>query len=248
MTNKESGHPPSAKDDKVLGWRWWLEGDVMALLERVSTLVRANLNDLLSKAEDPAKLGKQLVLDMENQLMQVKTQVAIAIADQHLLKKKRAEQEELEATWSRKAEAAVAKGQDEMARSALERAISHRKMAAGFGQQYDDQAAEAETLRAAYGRLERKLVETRGRVELLVAQHRRNVAAKRAGVALTSGEGTAMRMGRISAAVADAGVDAGVARAMAEVDSLDDRFEALERNDEVEALLLELKERQLRLG
>ncbi|MBB5058159.1 phage shock protein A [Granulicella aggregans] len=223
----------------------------MALLERVSTLMRANLNDLLSKAEDPAKLGKQLVLDMENQLMQVKTQVAIAIADQHLLKKKRAEQEELEATWSRKAEAAVAKGQDEMARAALERAISYRKMAVGFGQQYDDQAAEAETLRAAYGRLERKLVETRGRVELLVAQHRRNVAAKRAGVALGGGSHATARLGRISAAVAEAGVEAGVARAMVEVEgmeSLDDRFEGMERNDEVEALLLELKERQLRLG
>jgi phage shock protein A len=222
----------------------------MALLERVSTLMRANLNDLLSKAEDPAKLGKQLVLDMENQLMQVKTQVAIAIADQHLLKKKRTEQEELEATWSRKAEAAVAKGQDEMARGALERAISHRKMAAGFGQQHDDQLAEAETLRSAYGRLERKLVETRGRVELLVVQHRRNVAAKRAGVALTGGAEPGVRLGRISAAVAEGGADVGVARAMLEVDSaetLDERFEAMERNEEVEVLLLELKERQLRL-
>ena len=220
----------------------------MALLERVSTLVRANLNELLSKAEDPATLGKQLVLDMENQLMQVKTQVAIAIADQHQLKKRREEQEELEATWSRKAEMAVAKGQDEMARGALERALSHRKMAAGFGQQYVDQAAEAETLRAAYGRLERKLVETRGRVELLTAQHRRNVAAKRAGVALTSGAGSAARLGRVSAAVAESGVDAGVARAMVEVEGIEERFEAMERNDEVEVLLLELKERQLRLG
>ena len=50
----------------------------MALLERVSTLLRANLNDLIDKAEDPQKLLRQLVLDMENQLMQVKTQVAIA--------------------------------------------------------------------------------------------------------------------------------------------------------------------------
>jgi phage shock protein A len=224
-----------------------VEEVVMALLERVSTLVRANLNDLLSRAEDPAKLGKQLVLDMENQLMQVKTQVAIAIADQHLLKKRREEQEELAGTWSRKAEVAVAKGQDEMARGALERAISHRKMAAGFGQQFDDQATEAETLRGAYGRLERKLVETRGRVELLMAQHRRNVAAKRAGVTLTSGMGAGVRMGRLSAAVVESGVDAGVARAMVEVEGMEERFEAMERNDEVEALLLELKERQLRL-
>ena len=56
---------------------------IMALLERVSTLVRANLNDLIDKAEDPEKMIKQVILDMQNQLLQVKTQVAIAIADQH---------------------------------------------------------------------------------------------------------------------------------------------------------------------
>lgn len=60
----------------------------MSLLERVSTLLRANLNDLVEKAEDPERMLKQIVLDMENQLLQVKTQVAIAIADQHLLEKK----------------------------------------------------------------------------------------------------------------------------------------------------------------
>ena len=65
----------------------------MALLERVSTLVRANLNDLIDRAENPAKMIKQVILDMENQLMQVKTQVAIAIADQHLLVKKQKENE-----------------------------------------------------------------------------------------------------------------------------------------------------------
>ena len=52
----------------------------MALLERVSTLIRANLNDLIDKAEHPEKMIKQVILDMENQLLQVKTQVAIAIA------------------------------------------------------------------------------------------------------------------------------------------------------------------------
>ena len=61
----------------------------MALLERVSTLMRANLNDLIDRAEDPEKMIKQVILDMQNQLMQVKTQVAIAIADQHVLEKSR---------------------------------------------------------------------------------------------------------------------------------------------------------------
>ena len=66
----------------------------MALLERVATLVRANLNDLIDKAEDPEKLIKQVILDMQNQLLQVKTQVAISIADQHLLLKKKRENED----------------------------------------------------------------------------------------------------------------------------------------------------------
>ena len=60
----------------------------MGLLERVSTLIRANINDMVDRAEDPEKMIKQVILDMENQMMQVKTQVAIAIADEHLLAKK----------------------------------------------------------------------------------------------------------------------------------------------------------------
>jgi len=83
----------------------------MALLERVATLVRANLNDLIDKAEDPEKLIKQVILDMQNQLLQVKTQVAISIADQHLLIKKKKENEDASEEWVRKAELAVDKKQ-----------------------------------------------------------------------------------------------------------------------------------------
>ena len=57
----------------------------MSLLERVTTLVRANLNDLLDKSEDPEKMIKQYLLDMQNQLIQVKTQVAASIADEQKL-------------------------------------------------------------------------------------------------------------------------------------------------------------------
>src|SRR5512133_598898 len=104
----------------------------MALLERVSTLVRANLNDLIDKAEDPEKMLKQVILDMENQLMQVKTQVAMAVADEHLLQRKRKENEERLAEWMHKAERAVAKNDDALARAALERADSCRTLAAAL--------------------------------------------------------------------------------------------------------------------
>src|ERR1700730_6966753 len=77
-------------------------GTIMALLERVGTLLRANLNDLVDKAEDPEKMLKQLVLDMQNQLLQVKTQAAIAIADQHLLEKKKGEHDQAAEAWKSK--------------------------------------------------------------------------------------------------------------------------------------------------
>ena len=104
----------------------------MALLERVSTLIRANLNDLIDKAEDPEKMIKQVILDMQNQLMQVKTQVAIALADQHVLEKKQKATTEKEAEWIRKAELAVDKNQDDLARAALERSMSYKQMAESF--------------------------------------------------------------------------------------------------------------------
>ena len=224
----------------------------MALLERVSTLLRANINDLLSRAEDPEKLAKQLVLDMENQLMQVKTQVAIAIADQHLLKKKKSEQDDLHAEWMRKAEVAIGKGQDDLARAALERSLSHQRMSEGLGQQLEDQTAETDTLRGAYQQLQQKLTETQARVDLLVVQLRRSRAAHKAAAAqaiLQSGTAQG-RLSRLSGKVDDLAAKSTASRtmlSMASAESLDDRFETMERNDRIEELLLELKERQPRL-
>jgi phage shock protein A len=225
----------------------------MALLERVSTLLRANLNDLISKAEDPAKLARQLVLDMENQLLQVKTQVAIAIADQHLLLKKKTEQDDLRLQWLRKAELAVTRQQDDLARAALERSLSHQRMAEGFDQQHADQTLEAETLRTAYSRLQQKLSETQARVELIAAQHRRNRAAQKSTAAqalLHSGAATA-KLNRLSSTVGEAASRNEAARttlAIVSSETLDERFESLEQNEQIEALLLELKERQPRLA
>jgi len=111
----------------------------MALLERVSTLIRANLNDLVERAENPEKMIKQVILDMQNQFMQVKTQVAIAIADLHLLEKKQKENQDKEKEWMRKAELAVGKNDDTLARAALERSMSFNQMAANFNEQISDQ-------------------------------------------------------------------------------------------------------------
>ncbi|GAC1418966.1 MAG: PspA/IM30 family protein [Acidobacteriaceae bacterium] len=225
----------------------------MALLERVSTLMRANINDLLNKAEDPEKLARQLVLDMENQLLQVKTQVAIALADQHLLLKKKADEETLNAQWMRKAELAVAKQQDDLARAALERALSHRRMAEGLAQQHADQTEETDALRSAYSRLQQKLAETQSRVDLLITQLRRSRATEKARVAqgLLANGGAHSKLAKLSASADEAGARSYAARTMvaiATAEMLDERMANLEQNEQIEALLLELKARQPRLG
>src|SRR5258708_34284271 len=143
----------------------------MAVLERVATLVRANLNDLIDRAEDPEKMIKQVILDMDNQLLQVKTQVAISMADQHLLQKKQAEQEDKSAEWMKKAELAVDKQQDDLARAALERYQSFTKLAERSAQQVADQRNQVHALRSALGQLEQKLTEARAKRDLLIAQH-----------------------------------------------------------------------------
>jgi phage shock protein A len=223
----------------------------MALMERVATLLRANVNDLIDRAEDPEKMLKQLLLDMENQLLQVKTQVAIAIADQHLLLKKRKEQEDAAASWRGKAELAVGKGEDELARLALERALSHEEMAQGFAQQVAEQTAEADTLRASYNKLQGKLTETQAQCEMVIAEHRRARMVGKATAAQTALEkkpgvrGNAF--GRLKAQVQQAQAENHAGRTLLAGETLEDRFAKLEREGRVEQMLDEMKQRQGRM-
>jgi len=217
----------------------------MALLERVTTLLRANLNDLVEKAEDPERMLKQIVLDMENQLMQVKTQVAVAIADQHLLEKKRAEHVEHAAEWRRKAELAVQKNHDDLARGALERALSHDQLAAGFTTQAEDQKHEADNLRQALHKLGQKLTETRARCEMLMAEHRRAKVVGRATQARQEiGDNQEHALDRMKSRVHVTSAQNAAASEILVPETLEDRFQTLESEDKIEVLLNEIKSRQ----
>jgi phage shock protein A len=214
----------------------------MSLLDRVSTLLRANLNDLVEKAEDPERMLKQIVLDMENQLLQVKTQVAIAIADQHLLDKKRAEHEHEAADWRRKAELAVTKNQDDLARAALERSLSHGQLVEGFTAQAEDQKHEADNLRQALRKLEQKLSETRAHCEMLVAEHRRAKVVGRATKARqVVGTDQEQTIGRMKSKVHVRAAENAAASEILSPETLEDKFKALESEDKVEMLLNEIK-------
>ncbi len=217
----------------------------MALLERVSTLIRANLNDLIDQAEDPEKMIKQVILDMQNQLMQVKTQVAIAMADQHVLQKKQKENADKEAEWMRKAELAVDKKQDDLARAALERSMSYKQMAGSFESQVADQKTEVDNLKSALHKLEQKLAEAESKSDMLIAQHRRSRAlAKASHAQMAIGDKSKVAtFERMKSKVRHAEA---VSKAKAEMvsDNVEDRLAALEKEDEIEKLLKEIKARR----
>lgn len=217
----------------------------MALLERVSTLIRANLNDLIDRAEDPEKMIKQVILDMQNQLLQVKTQVAVSIADLHLLEKKQIENEEKTKEWMRKAELAVDKDQDGLARAALERHKSFELLAESFKQQVEHQKIQVENLKNAFHKLEQKLAEAESKKDVLIARHRRARAASKAS------DAHAAIGDRSKAATFDRMKDKvthseAVSEAKAELlsDSLEDQFAKLEKDNEIDRLLQELKARR----
>ena len=219
----------------------------MPLLDRVATLIKANLNDLVDKAEDPEKLLKQLLLDMQNQYMQVKTQVAIAIADEHLLERKQQENLDSQKEWVRKAELAVSKSEEDLARIALERSLTYENAARNFAQQIEDQSQQVQTLRDALHRLEQKITETKARTEVLIAQHRRARLAMRAGTTAMKDLDNEAAFDRLKWKVAEAEA-LGHGTASITQPNAEQRFSALERADQVDRLLAEIKSKSLPAG
>src|SRR5438132_3975451 len=151
----------------------------MNLLERVLTLLRANLNTLVEKADDPEKVLQQLRLDMRNQLMQVKTQVATAIAEsrklQSRIKEKKAEAE----TWQKKAEQAIQHDNNAAARVALTRYNEFTRQVQRYQQQQKEQEQLVSTMRGVLSQLEAKISEVETTIDLLVARKRNALLQQR---------------------------------------------------------------------
>jgi phage shock protein A len=217
----------------------------MALLERVSALIRANLNDLIDRAEDPQKMLKQVILDMQNQMLQVKTQVAIAAADEHLLRKKQKENEDKHAEWMRKAELAVDKKQDDLARAAIERGMGYKNLARDFGEEIEHQKTQVDNLRSAMRKLEQKLTEAQAKSELLIAKHRRSRALTKASQARMAAHDES-KMGTFDRMKNKVHSEEAMGQAMAEManDNVEEKLDSLGRNDEIERLLADLKTRR----
>ena len=219
----------------------------MPLLERVTTLIRANLNDMVDRAENPEKMIKQVILDMQNQFMQVKTQVAIALADLHLLEKKKKENLDKEAEWMRKAEMAVSKKDDALARAALERSMSFKQMAANFDEQISDQRVQVDLLRDALNKLDQKINEAESKAELLIAQARRNKAVGRAADA-SAKAGERSKVATFERMKGKVLREEAINQAKAEIeggnDDVERKFAQMEKDEQIDKLLAEIKQRK----
>lgn len=214
----------------------------MGITDRISTLLRANINDMLDRAEDPEKVIKQLLVDMNSQLLQVKTQVAASIADEKQLEQRYQDNETKAEDWQHKAELAVSKGEDDLAREALMRHNAFQQTADGFKTQYTEQAQEVETLKQALHQLEQKIQEADAKKDLLIARSRRAKAETQIRTTLTGLDASGALAGFDRM---EEKVNQQEARASAlgelDTDSTEQRFRMLETESQIDGQLAALK-------
>ncbi|WAM33933.1 PspA/IM30 family protein [Caldicellulosiruptor morganii] len=145
----------------------------MGVFQKIAQLLKANINDLIEKAADPEKMLNQLIEDMEDQLQKARVEVANALADEKLLEKKVEENKKLADEWQKKAEFAVAKGEDELAVEALKRKREYERLAQEYQKQYEAQHEAVEKLKSGLRMLEDKIEEAKRRRDLLIARSKR---------------------------------------------------------------------------
>src|SRR3954469_7237056 len=145
----------------------------MGIFGRLAQLIKSNLNDLISRSEDPEKMLNQVILEMNTQLVEAKKQVALSIADEKKLAKQFETERATAEEWERKAMMAVRAGDDELAKEALTRQKEHAALAGEFETQWRKQAAAAESIRRALKLLSNKIEEAKRKKVVLIAREKR---------------------------------------------------------------------------
>ncbi|MFW5783898.1 MAG: PspA/IM30 family protein [Spirochaetota bacterium] len=220
----------------------------MGIFDRFRRVVKSNLNDMISKAENPEKMLNQLIVDMNQQLIESKKSVASAIADEKRLERQVKENLAAGEEWERKAMLAVRAGKDDLAKEALIRKQEFDKTAAQYKEQWDAQHESVEKLKSALRGLQQKIEEAQRKKNLLIARARRAEAQKRinetiGGMADTSAfeafEQMSKRMDQIEAEN-DAMLEL---EGTTESESLEQQFAQLEAGGNTEQLLEGLKQK-----
>src|SRR5512138_2378826 len=158
----------------------------MGIFDRLSTLLRSNINDLISSAENPEKMLNQILVDMRSQLAKAKQQVAAAIADEKRLRDQADAERRQSDDWEKRAMLAVQEGRDDLAKQALVRQGEHATHAEQLEVTWQAHQAETEKLKASLRDLNDKIEEAKRKKNLLLARQRRAQAQKRIAETMSS--------------------------------------------------------------
>jgi phage shock protein A len=206
----------------------------MGIFSRLGTLIKSNINDLITKAEDPEKMLNQVLLEMQQQLVDAKKAVAVAIADEKKLQKQYTAELDKAKEWERKAMVAVRAGDDNLARQALVRKQEHENISTQFQQQWIAQKQAVEKLKDALRLLNNKIEEAKRKKNILIARKKRaeaqqQIANTMQGLGDTSAFDTFDRMAqRIELMEAEAEAGAELAGELSG-DTLESKFLQLEQ-------------------
>mgnify|MGYP002777084935 FL=1 len=217
----------------------------MGLFDRIMRVIRANINSLVSRAEDPEKILEQTVLDMQDDLIQLRQAVAQAIATQKRTERQYSQAMNTADEWYRRAQLALQKGDDTLAREALTRRKTYQETATAMKGQLDQQTVVVGQLKQNMVKLESKISEAKTKKDLYIARARSAKASQQINDMLGRvGTGSSMaafermeekvlQMEAQAEAVAELGID-----------DLEKRFQALGEADEIDAELAAMKSGQ----
>jgi len=222
----------------------------MGIFSRLKTLVASNVNSVISKAEKPEKMLNQLLIEMNEQLIESKKAVAMAIADEKKLEREKDNQFAQAKEWERKAMLAVTSGKDDLAKEALIRKQEYDNAAAEYQKQWEAQKASVDQLKESLRELQNKIEEAQRKKNLLIARAKRAEAQQKIQNTISSVSGNRSAFDafdRMAAKVDDMEAMADASREIQELNddtNLEKKFRELERSDSsADILLLELKEK-----
>lgn len=158
----------------------------MGIFDRFATLIKSNLNDLISSAENPEKMLNQIIIDMRDQLVKAKQQVAAAIADEKRLRDQADAEMKQAQDWEQKAMLAIKEGRDDLAKQALVRQSEHLSHGQQLELTWQTHQAETEKLKTSLRDLNDKIEEAKRKKNLLLARQRRAQAQKRISETMSS--------------------------------------------------------------
>lgn len=219
----------------------------MGIFQKLSLLLRSNINDAIARAENPEKVLNQLIADMREQLSKAKQEVAVAIADEQKLRAQVEEEARQAREWEKRAMLAVKEGRDDLAKQALMRQQEHAERAHSLEETWRRQAQETEKVKGSLRELNDKIEEAKRKKNLLVAKQKRAQAQRRIHETMSglSDRSAFDAFERVAEKIEESERKALAATEVTESlsgDSLETEFKQLETGDDMDRRLAALKE------